>query len=121
MAVSKAFLFTDEEQAAAQFGVAFAHPARVTIIRRLMGGHSMAYDDLVGGMPIDQSTADQHLRILVRGRFVEPSLLPNNLAGYRLDMERYRHCANAVRSQFRTMKTVPIERHLRSLPLGEVE
>lgn len=110
MAVSKAFEFTPEEQAAAEFGLAFAHPARVVILRRLLNGGVLSFMSLIEGVPLTKPTMNQHVAILKRIGMIEPTLMENNLAGYCLNYEVYRRGANATRAQFRTATTVPLQR-----------
>ncbi len=110
MAISKAFTFQEEEQSAAAFGLAFAHPARVVIMKRLLSQQVLSFSELVEGQPLTKSTVNQHLEILKRLGMVKSSLMANNLAGYSISYEVYRRGANATREQFRTAATVPLRR-----------
>jgi len=58
---------------------ALAHPARLAIIRALLqvGGRGCSCGDIVGGLPLAQSTVSQHLKILreagiIRGEISGP-------------------------------------------------
>jgi len=108
MAISKAFLFEEEEQAAAEFGFAFSHPARVVILRRLMSGTVLSYDDIVSGMPIVPKTVEQHVRILERLKFIEPGLLPDNTVGFQLNQDRYYARGFSARRQLGRSKTISL-------------
>ena len=110
MAISKAFEFAPEEQLAAEFGLAFAHPARVVIMKRLLNFGTLSFVNLIDGVPLTKPTMNQHIAILKRLRIIEPAVMENNLAGYRLNYEVYRLGANATREQFRTATTVPLKR-----------
>ena len=110
MAVSKNFEFAPEEQIVANFGLAFAHPARVVIMRRLLQEGTLPFTALVEGTPLSKPTMSQHITLLKRLDMLIPTTMPNNLAGYQLNYEVYRAGANATREQFRTATTVPLQR-----------
>lgn len=111
MAISKGFKFSFDEQSAANFGMAYAHPARVVIMKRLLAAQSLTFLEMVDGVPLSRSTMNQHVEILKRLQMIEPVLLENNLAGYRLNLAVYRQGAYATRDQFRTATTVPLKRY----------
>ena len=52
----------DEELA--NLARALAHPARVAIVRLLLGGGECICGDLVGALPLAQATVSQHLKVL---------------------------------------------------------
>lgn len=56
-------LDSDEQRAAAIFR-ALGNPARVRIVRELSRQTSCATGDLVGVLPLAQSTVSQHLKVL---------------------------------------------------------
>lgn len=99
MAISKAFLFSPEEQQAADFGFAFGHPARVVLLRRLKSGAALRYNEMVENMPIVPGTVEQHIRILQRLNFIVPEELGDKKVGFRLNSERYYECGRAARRQ----------------------
>lgn len=62
-------LGTDQE--VAQLAWAIAHPARVRILRILLGRKSCVCGELVELMPLAQSTVSQHLKILKEAGLVQ--------------------------------------------------
>lgn len=56
---------------------ALAHPARLTIVRALMGARRCSCGDIVRNLPLAQSTVSQHLKVLreagiIRGEIEGP-------------------------------------------------
>lgn len=97
MAVSKAFLFAEDERLASIIGRAMGHPARMRMLRRLMPGRVIPYSLLISDMPLSYNAVKQHVDLLKRLGFLEPAMLENNLAGFKLDMQFYYRCAAAGR------------------------
>ena len=64
MGVTKADLFTGQQNALAQMAKAFAHPARVAIIEYLLKTNACINGDLVEELGLAQATISQHLREL---------------------------------------------------------
>ena len=64
MGVTKTDLFTDEQNAFAQMGKIFAHPARVAILQYLVNANACINSDLVQELGLAQATISQHLREL---------------------------------------------------------
>lgn len=64
MGVTKADLFTEEQNHLAQIAKAFAHPARIAIIQHLLRINSCINTDLVQELGLAQATISQHLREL---------------------------------------------------------
>ncbi|MGK7390723.1 MAG: ArsR/SmtB family transcription factor [Candidatus Cyclobacteriaceae bacterium M2_1C_046] len=64
MGVTKADLFTKDQNHLAQVAKAFAHPARVAIIQHLLKINSCINTDLVQELGLAQATISQHLREL---------------------------------------------------------
>lgn len=64
MGVTKTDLFTDEQNAFAQMGKIFAHPARVAILQYLVKANACINSDLVRELGLAQATISQHLREL---------------------------------------------------------
>jgi ArsR family transcriptional regulator len=59
----------DEELAALAWGV--AHPARVRILRILLARQSCVCGEIVGELPLAQSTVSQHLKILKESGLIQ--------------------------------------------------
>ncbi|UZD23290.1 metalloregulator ArsR/SmtB family transcription factor [Algoriphagus halophytocola] len=64
MGVTKADLFTKEQNELAQVAKVFAHPARVAIIEFLLRSNTCINGDLVQELGLAQATISQHLREL---------------------------------------------------------
>lgn len=72
----------DEELAS--LARALAHPARVAIVRLLLGGGECICGDLVGALPLAQATVSQHLKVLKEAGLVRGEI----------DGPRVCYCAN---------------------------
>jgi DNA-binding transcriptional ArsR family regulator len=68
----------DDELAA--FAKALGHPARVQIIRLLVRKNACICGDIVGELPLAQSTVSQHLKVLK-----EAGLIRGSVDGPRID------------------------------------
>lgn len=97
MARSKAFLFESDEQLGSRLNFALAHPARLSMMARLLQNHSISYLDLIAGIPLVESAIARHIRLLEREGFLEPSILEDGRTGYRLKRKFYHVCAAASR------------------------
>lgn len=64
MGVTKADLFTKEQNELATIAKVFAHPARVAIIEYLVKTNACINSDLVEELGLAQATISQHLREL---------------------------------------------------------
>ncbi|MEZ5007296.1 MAG: metalloregulator ArsR/SmtB family transcription factor [Chitinophagales bacterium] len=79
MAYSKSSKFSNGEQEMALIGKAFAHPARVAILKVLAKYHSCLCGEIVAELPLSQSTVSQHLKELrnaglIKGKQDGPSV-----------------------------------------------
>jgi DNA-binding transcriptional ArsR family regulator len=102
MAVAKEYLYTDEDQLIGEFGKAIGHAARVKIIARLLDGQVYSYGAILGFSKLERCAVNNHLRILERHGLILRDTLPNNLAGFRLDMSAYLRYLNQIRLRFKT-------------------
>ncbi|WP_320054407.1 metalloregulator ArsR/SmtB family transcription factor [uncultured Acetobacteroides sp.] len=64
MGASKYSLYTDEDQQAARYAKALAHPARIAILKLLYRKQACICGDIVEEIPLSQSTVSQHLKEL---------------------------------------------------------
>ena len=71
MAVHKREEFTAEEQETALLAKALAHPARVAILKLLAARQACVCGELVGELPLSQSTVSQHLKELKAAGLVQ--------------------------------------------------
>lgn len=65
---------TDADQDFAALAKALAHPARVAILRQLLQDGDCVCGDLVGRLPLAQSTVSEHLKILKGAGFVRGTI-----------------------------------------------
>jgi DNA-binding transcriptional ArsR family regulator len=64
MGLSKTEEFTVRDNKIARYAKALSHPARVAIIKFLVGKNACQCGDIVEELPLSQSTVSQHLREL---------------------------------------------------------
>ena len=64
MAIHKKESFTKKEQELAEFAKALAHPARIAILKVLAQHNECICGEIVGVLPLAQSTVSQHLKEL---------------------------------------------------------
>ncbi len=64
MGITKTEVFNIEQNKAARYAKAFAHPARIAIVEYLVKTQACICGDLVGELPLAQSTISQHLKEL---------------------------------------------------------
>lgn len=64
MAINKKQAFLPQEQAVSAIGKAFAHPARLAILKVLAEKGGCICGELVDALPLAQSTVSQHLKEL---------------------------------------------------------
>lgn len=62
MGLSKAILFSDEQNRLASLAKVFAHPARIAIIEYLFKNSTCVVNGLLDELPLSQSTISQHLK-----------------------------------------------------------
>ncbi len=64
MGISKVEMFSKREVELAELAKALAHPARIAILQLLLKKQSCICGDIVGEIPLSQSTISQHLKEL---------------------------------------------------------
>jgi ArsR family transcriptional regulator len=64
MGISKTEEFTVRDNKIARYAKALSHPARVAILKFLVGKNACQCGDIVDELPLSQSTVSQHLREL---------------------------------------------------------
>lgn len=64
MGISKADIFSREDNLLARFAKALGHPARIAILRLLVQRQACICGDIVEEIPLAQSTISQHLKEL---------------------------------------------------------
>jgi len=76
MGATKTEEFTTEENRIAELAKAFAHPARVAILRLLAEKKACVCGDLVDELPLSQATVSQHLKELKRIGIIKGDINP---------------------------------------------
>ncbi|HEV7349403.1 metalloregulator ArsR/SmtB family transcription factor [Telluribacter sp.] len=76
MGATKTEEFTAEDNRIAELAKAFAHPARVAILRLLAEKRTCICGDLVDELPLSQATVSQHLKELKRIGIIHGSINP---------------------------------------------
>ena len=79
MGLTKSFHFNDNQNQLAAFAKAFAHPARIAIIQRIIQNKTCIVGSLTEALPLSQSTISQHLKELknigiIKGEIEGPSI-----------------------------------------------
>jgi predicted transcriptional regulator len=64
MGLTKSTLFKKRQNRMATLAKAFDHPARVAILEYILANDTCICNDLVGELPLSQSTITQHLKEL---------------------------------------------------------
>lgn len=64
MGLAKLEEFTVKDNRTARYAKALGHPARVSILKLLIGKRSCVCGDIVDELPLSQSTVSQHLKEL---------------------------------------------------------
>jgi predicted transcriptional regulator len=64
MGASKTIDYSAQELSVARYAKALAHPARVAILQLLLKKQACICGDIVGELPLSQSTVSQHLKEL---------------------------------------------------------
>jgi ArsR family transcriptional regulator, arsenate/arsenite/antimonite-responsive transcriptional repressor len=76
MGATKTEVFTDADNRIAELAKAFAHPARVAILRLLADRKACVCGDLVEELPLSQATVSQHLKELKRIGIIKGDINP---------------------------------------------
>ena len=76
MGTTKSEVFTEEENRISDLAKAFAHPARVAILRLLAEKKACVCGDLVDELPLSQATVSQHLKELKRIGIIKGEINP---------------------------------------------
>jgi DNA-binding transcriptional ArsR family regulator len=74
MGTTKTEEFTSKENKIAKYAKAFAHPARVSILKLLIQKNACVCGDIVDELPLSQSTVSQHLKELKEAGIIKGSI-----------------------------------------------
>ncbi len=76
MGLTKTEVFSERDNRMADLAKAFAHPARIAILRLLASKKACICGDLVDELPLSQATVSQHLKELKRIGIIQGSIDP---------------------------------------------
>ena len=79
MGLSKAILFSDEQNRLATLAKVFAHPARIAIIEYLFKNQSCVVNTLLDELPLSQSTISQHLKEMKNAGIIKGEVEGTNI------------------------------------------
>jgi DNA-binding transcriptional ArsR family regulator len=71
MGITRSDIYTEDINKAAQLAKAFAHPARLTIVRHLISTRACIVNDLVDVVGLSQPTISQHLKELKQAGIIK--------------------------------------------------
>lgn len=74
MGLAKLEKFTAEDNRTARYAKALGHPARVSILKFLIGKRSCVCGDIVDELPLSQSTVSQHLKELKEAGLIQGTI-----------------------------------------------
>lgn len=74
MGTTKTEEFTLKENKIAMYAKAFAHPARIAILKLLIQKNACVCGDIVDELPLSQSTVSQHLKELKEAGLIKGSI-----------------------------------------------
>ncbi|GGE43893.1 ArsR/SmtB family transcription factor [Psychroflexus planctonicus] len=95
MGTTKTRLFTEEANAIANFARAIAHPARITIINRLLQTETCVCGDFVEDLGLAQSTVSQHLLALKKAGIIQGTVQGPSTC-YCLNPEKWNELKNSL-------------------------
>lgn len=79
MGITKTDAFTQADVTVAKYAKALGHPARIAILRILLERRACICGDIVGELPLSQSTVSQHLKELK-----DAGLIKGDIAGKKI-------------------------------------
>jgi DNA-binding transcriptional ArsR family regulator len=74
MGLTKTTGFSKAEIETAELAKALAHPARIAILKHLIASKSCICGDIVGELPLSQSTVSQHLKELKEAGIIKGTI-----------------------------------------------
>lgn len=104
MGLTKTQEFTAQENRIAELAKAFAHPARVAILRLLAERKACVCGDLVDELPLSQATVSQHLKELKRIGIIKGEIDPPRVC-YCIDEAVWEEAHDTFTALFREFRT----------------
>src|SRR5690606_21067820 len=80
--------FTEQQNQIARIAKALGHPARIAIIEHLLKVNACMCSDIVGELPLAQSTVSQHLKELKNAGLIKGNIEGNSIC-YCIDEETF--------------------------------
>lgn len=74
MGLAKLDAFTRKDNRTARYAKVLGHPARVAILKLLIGKRSCICGDIVDELPLSQSTVSQHLKELKEAGLIQGTI-----------------------------------------------
>jgi predicted transcriptional regulator len=74
MGLAKLEEFTRRDNRTARYAKALGHPARIAILKLLIGKRSCVCGDIVDELPLSQSTVSQHLKELKEAGLIQGTI-----------------------------------------------
>ena len=105
MGLTKTQEFTAQENRIAELAKAFAHPARVAILRLLAERKACVCGDLVDELPLSQATVSQHLKELKRIGIIKGEIDPPRVC-YCIDEVVWEEAQSTFAALFGCFKTL---------------
>lgn len=99
MGLTKTNLFTEEQNAFAQMGKVFSHPARVAILQHLLRANACINSDLVQELGLAQATISQHLKELKTVGIIQGTIEGTSM-NYCIDPEKWKEFKTAFSQLF---------------------
>lgn len=99
MGISKSEEFSLRDNRIAKYAKAFAHPARVAILRLLLKKQSCVCGELVDELPLSQSTVSQHLKELKESGLIQGEISGPKIC-YCIDIKEWQKMKESMGSLF---------------------
>lgn len=104
MGATKSYHFSKKENKVARYAKAFAHPARIAILKLLASKATCQCGDIVEELPLSQSTVSQHLKELK-----ESGLIKGEIEGakvcYCIDVKEWKTAQISLNQLFDSYKS----------------
>ncbi len=104
MGATKSYEFTAKDNRLAKYAKALAHPARVAILQYLSKKQSCMCGDIVGELPLSQSTVSQHLKELKEAGLIKGEIEGAKIC-YCIDEKEWKAAQASLNQLFESCKT----------------
>jgi ArsR family transcriptional regulator len=104
MGLTKTAGFSKTEIELAALAKALAHPARIAILKHLIGAKSCICGDIVDELPLSQSTVSQHLKELKEAGIIKGNITGTSVC-YCIDEKVWKKAGGILRELFESYDT----------------